>query len=182
MALEITGDAGQELLSLSGRSEVEALLTREHRAVFMLCLGFFRNPTQAEDLTQETLLRAWRLWEQAPVDHFRPWLLRMARNICLDQLRRDKVRRLFLPFLAEPEREVPSPEHQMVCSEDGARLRRVIDGLPQKLREVLVLREYADLGYREIAELLGLSQGTVMSRLSRARARVLASFEGENHV
>lgn len=152
--------------------DVEALL--EHRAtVFLVCLGFVRNRHDAEELAQETYLRAWRsrgrLREEGSV---KAWLCRIARNACLDHVRRTR-RGLFRPLLATTD---PPDETDLDAElEDKGRriaLRKAILDLSRPLRDVLVMREYGELSYEQIAEALGVAPGTVMSRLHRARARV----------
>ena len=154
------------------REVLQEMLLAQRRSVFLLCLGYARNASEAQDLTQETYLRALRHPERIPTDHLRPWLLCLARNLCLDQLRRQKVRRLFQPWLADHREADAAPEQIHSQSEQTALVRRAITGLSGKLRDVLVLREYNDLSYGEIAETLNISEGTVMSRLHRARAEV----------
>lgn len=155
--------------------DVEALL--EHReTVFLVCLGYTRRRSDAEELAQETYLRAWasreRLREQASA---KAWLCRIARNACLDHLRRSG-KGLFRPLM--PTTDPPGgddPGAALEEKEKRAALKRAIRGLSRPLRDVLVLREYGELSYEQIAEALGLAPGTVMSRLHRARARVVES-------
>lgn len=171
-----------------GRSEASAdearfqdLLLEHRRSVFLLCLGFARSQTEAQDLLQETLAKALAHWQRMPPENPLVWLLRIARNTCLDQERRKKVRRVLLPWLAEDESQPATPHHQLEQTEEIDLVRRAIGSLPRAQREVLVLREYGDLSYREIAEVLALNEGTVMSRLCRARRAVLDYYQEQTH-
>ncbi len=151
---------------------LEELMTHQEK-VFLICLGFSRNPADAEDLAQEVYLKALRNIDsltELPLVKF--WLYRVTRNTCLDFSRKRKLR-LHFPF--EPEHEQPdsqTPESQIMAQEQLQSLKETIQQLPKKQREVFIMKEYGDLSYQEIAELLQINPGTVMSRLNRARQTV----------
>ena len=86
-----------------------------------------------------------------------------------------------MPHLVREEHDAMTPDHHHIRDEEIARVRAAIRSLPHSLREVLVLREYAELSYREIATELNLKEGTVMSRLNRARAAIIRMSKEENH-
>jgi RNA polymerase sigma-70 factor (ECF subfamily) len=154
------------------------LLLEQRHSVFMLCLGFARDQAEAQDLTQETFIKALRHLEQHDEPgHIRPWLLRIARNLCIDQIRKDRLHRFFQPWLAPDETDEASPDHLHGAGEEIALVRSLIRTLPTRQREVLVLREYGELSYAEIAGMLKLSEGTVMSRLNRARSALMKAFK-----
>lgn len=144
--------------------------------VFRLCLGYMGNAADARDLTQEAFARAVAHFERDNPEHMQAWLLRIARNGCLDQLRRSRVRGPALPI----------QEHSLVCwrtPEDHAGeaeqiriVRRAVDALPRRLRDVLVMREYGELSHLQISQALGISQAAVRTRLHRARLAVLRRF------
>jgi RNA polymerase sigma-70 factor (ECF subfamily) len=151
-------------------------LMGHQEAVFRICLGFSRNPSDAEDLAQDVYLKAFRKIGtiRNPNSH-REWLFRVARNVCLDHLKKTRKVRLF------PSRD----ENLEVSVSDGflegpagdgdrlQRLKRAVARLPRKQKEVLVLREYGHLSYQELARTLRIKEGTVMSRLNRARRAVV---------
>jgi RNA polymerase sigma-70 factor, ECF subfamily len=154
-----------------------AFLTRElalrREQVFLICLGYTRNPVEAEELAQDVLCRAWeRAGSFQNADHFGRWLFVLTRNRCRDNFRTARLRRVLLgrnrPETMEPE----TPEDLVLKDEKTRAVKRAVAGLPEKLRAVLVLREYGDLSYQEISGTLGIDRGTVMSRLSRARRKV----------
>lgn len=148
--------------------------------VFRICLGFSRNPSDAEDLSQDVYLKALRKIGtiQTP-GAARGWLLRIARNTCLDHQKRARLFRLFKDRVAADEPRVTTAVE--VREEPPARLaqlKKAIGRLPRKQREAFVLREYGQLSYEEVAGTLGIKMGTVMSRLNRAR-RSVADFMRE---
>jgi RNA polymerase sigma-70 factor, ECF subfamily len=151
--------------------------------VFRICLGFSRNPQDAEDLSQEVYLKALhKIGTVREPGALKTWLLRIARNTCLDQQKRGRLFRLFKRSVTRDEaRENATPEGRANIRESLARLKKAVRLLPGKQREVFVLREYGHLSYAELAETLGLRQGTVMSRLNRARRAVLDFMNEDNH-
>lgn len=125
----------------------------------------------AEDAAQESFIRAWqRLPNYRPRSPFRNWLYRIATNVALDVLRRERktvnVDDVALVTHAS------GPEGAVEKKERGEMVRRAVLSLPPASRAVLVLREYEGLAYREIAAALDIPIGTVMSRLNYARTRL----------
>lgn len=159
--------------------DIEALLAHRE-TVFLVCLGFVHNRRDAEDLAQETYLRAWRaLAKVREGGSVKAWLCSIARNACLDHLRRER-RSLLAPLLPGTDRPDGTDLHAVLEErEQRAMLGCAIDRLPRPLREVLVLREYGELSYEQISDALGVAPGTVMSRLHRARARVARAIRSE---
>ena len=141
--------------------------------VFCICLGFTKNPWDAEELTQETYLKAYKnIKTLKDKSTAKGWLFRIARNMCLDRAKKEKWRKSFR-FMGgmEPVR-VENPESRLLWTEQLKALKRSIGRLPDKQKEVFILREYGLLSYQEISEALGIRQGTVMSRLKRARQAI----------
>lgn len=160
---------------------LEALMAHQEK-VFLICLGFSRNPADAEDLTQEVYLKALKnIKSLTDLSLLKFWLFRVARNTCLDFGRKHKHRR-HAPL--KPEHEQPesrTPESQLVSREQLKSLKAAIQQLPKKQREAFILKEYGDLSYQEIAETLKIKHGTVMSRLNRARQAIKTRMNGENN-
>ncbi len=137
------------------------------------------NGADAEDVVQEAALRAYRGLSGFIGGNERAWILTIVRNCAYTWLGKNRPKALvFTGDLEEAERsgitmlgppETASPEAELIAQQDGARLRAAIDALPLPFREALVLREVQGLAYREIADVMGLPIGTVMSRLARAR-------------
>jgi len=160
---------------------IEELMTYQQK-VFFICLGFSRNPADAEDLAQEVYLKALRNIDsltELPLLKF--WLYRVTRNTCLDFSRKRKLRR-HSPL--EPEHEQldsQTPESQIIASEQLRSLKETILRLPKKQKEVFIMKEYGELSYHEIAEILKINPGTIMSRLNRARHTIKDRIKGENN-
>jgi RNA polymerase sigma-70 factor (ECF subfamily) len=153
--------------------------------VFRISLGLCRNQADAQDLTQETYCKAFArpsdLLKLNGEEHLKLWLCRVARTTCLDHLRRTR-RQTFFGFLPENQASPePGPEARELRTERLALLHRALLGLPGRQRDVLVLREYGQLSYREISGLLGIREGTIMSILLRARRKVHASVKEALH-
>ena len=180
MTIQAIPDAGIQQ-PVAERDDLHQQLLEHQRSVFLLCLGFTGNPADARDMAQETFARALARPAVLPEEAYRPWLLRIARNACIDRERRQRVRQLFMPRLAPDDRDQQTPDSNLDRDRNIARVRHAIRSLPRPLREVLVLREYGELSYKEIAAALNLKQGTVMSRLNRARAAVIRIVKEECH-
>jgi RNA polymerase sigma-70 factor (ECF subfamily) len=155
------------------RQRFEALALPHLDAAYNLARWLSRSPTDAEDIVQDAMLRAFRGFEQLRGEDPRPWLMSIVRNCWRDRVSRaHRGRDVPLPTGAEgPELvfEGMDAEAQAVRASEGRRLRAMIATLPEDFREVLILREMEDLSYREIAAVVGAPIGTVMSRLARAR-------------
>ena len=96
----------------------------------------------------------------------KPWFLLVVRNRCLDMIRRRRGDAVPVEQLADPS---PNPEERAASEQRSAMIAAALATLPGDKREVIVLRDYLDLSYAEIADVLGVAQGTVMSRIHRAR-------------
>jgi RNA polymerase sigma factor (sigma-70 family) len=153
--------------------------------VFTLARYLMRDRADAEDAVQECFLRALRHFDSYRGPAMKPWLLAILRNVCKAEF----ARRAVQP--APPERteeelaaddpspwQEPqlSPEAELLRRHDDEAIRRLVASLPQPFRETIVLRDINDLSYRDIAEMLGVPVGTVMSRLARARAMLRARW------
>lgn len=150
--------------------------------VFRICLGFSRNPWEAEELMQDVYLRAFRKINSAINGHFsREWLFKIAKNTCINHMKKKRLSRIFLMRSDINPVEHNTPEQQAILNEQLQMLKGVIGKLPRKLHEVFVLKEYAHLSCPEIAQTLGMKQGTVLSRLNRARQAIIDKFKEADH-
>ena len=151
----------------------EALALPHMDAAYNLARWLSRSPSDADDIVQEAMLRAFRAFDGFRGESVRPWLLAIVRN-CWRSNAGDVRRRAqtALPDEDGPAlvSQDPDPEAAALSAGEGRRLAAAIARLPPDFREVLILREMEDLSYREIAEATGAPIGTVMSRLARARA------------
>jgi RNA polymerase sigma factor (sigma-70 family) len=139
------------------------------------------SASDAEDIVQEAAMRALVALERTSVDSPRAWFLRIVRNAALTWIARNRPKALSfvgdltdLELMEDPLRLEPAvdAEQALIAAEEGERVRRAIAELPSPLRETLVMRDVNGLNYREIAEATEAPLGTVMSRLSRARASI----------
>lgn len=141
---------------------------------------------EAEDLTQESLVRAWRALDRFDGAHPRAWLLTILRHTHVNMNRRRRPHTVedisVLPGVRPAFGQVaePSPEEQVVLHILPEDLERAIASLDAKFSTVLVLVDVNGLTYAETAEILGVPLGTVMSRLSRARQRIRAHLRADN--
>ena len=172
-----------------GRFEAQVLqhLDAAYRYARWLC----RSAADADDVLQEATLRAYRSFEDLRGADGRAWLLSIVRNCHLTALKQ-RQRRNLVPLPEEHDEggaelvaSTPGPEAAALQRDERRTLQRLLSTLPEEHREILVLREIEDMGYREIATVTSLPIGTVMSRLARARAslraRWLQEVPGEIH-
>jgi RNA polymerase sigma-70 factor, ECF subfamily len=138
-----------------------------------------RNNAEAEDLVQETCLRALRAIDGLRAEgSVKSWLFTILRNIWLNQLRQRRTAPDLIELDAdengtyEPADAAQDPHDDFVNKLEREQVRVAIQQLPVEFREIIILREYEELSYQEIAGLLGCPIGTVMSRLARARSRL----------
>jgi len=175
-----------------GDPSAQAELAERHRqALFFLALQLMGNRDDAMDVAQEALLRFFKTLHRfdcrRPV---RPWLFQIVRNRVVDLYRRQKVRRHDSldatdhdgnPYLVLKDTSI-NPERDASRSELRVRILAALDELSHIQREILVLRDYQDLSYSEIAETLNIPIGTVMSRLHGARKNLRQKLQNDLHV
>jgi RNA polymerase sigma-70 factor (ECF subfamily) len=134
----------------------------------------------AEDMAQETFLKAWiNLSSFHPQSSLRNWLYRIAVNAALDVLRRRPVETLEEEAVLMLADHSAGPETVLIEKERIAQIQQAMHSLPEAARSVLVLREYGGLSYQEIASVLDVPVGTVMSRLNYARNRLREMLKQE---
>ena len=153
--------------------------TRYLDQLYPYAMVLARNPAEAEDLVQETYVRALKSMGSLREDNnVKSWLFTILRNIWLNQLRRRRAG----PEIAEMDSNEnvanlavdtrQDPHALYVSKVEREQVREAIEQLPLEFREIILLREYEELSYQEIATLLQCPMGTVMSRLARARSRL----------
>jgi RNA polymerase sigma-70 factor (ECF subfamily) len=149
-------------------------------AAYNLARWLTRNDQDAQDVTQEALLRAFRFFDGYQGGNMRAWLLTIVRNTCYTWLHRNRPPESAVEFDEEIHSDESSggadPEIQVLAKADKAAVHRALEELPDIFREILVLREVEGLSYKEIADVASVSLGTVMSRLARARTRLRQSL------
>ena len=162
-------------MSISKTSvEFEKLFLPQLDAAYNLARLLLRDAQDAEDVVQESYLKALRAFSGFQGESGRPWLLTIVRNTAFTWLRMNRSR----GDHAEYHEEIHvsggmTPEAESLGKERSRAVGRCVEQLPPDFREGIVLREMEELSYNEIAEITSVPRGTVMSRLSRARARLL---------
>lgn len=170
----------------AGDHRAFAELVRQHQdRVFRFILRRVGTREDAMDLTQETFMKAHQaLPDWRPEARFRTWLLSIAHNAALDVLRR-RGRIEFVSFAdlppGEEEHALPDParrpDQRLGDRQSIELLERALRELPFEQREILLLREVEDMSYSEIATTLGIAEGTVKSRIARARSAALVGYQ-----
>lgn len=155
----------------------EELAAQHERMLYLLCLRMTGSHEDAQDCAQEALLRAFRAFDGfRGQSSARTWLYRVAYNTCLDFLRKRReaysLEALSETGLELPDTQTPRPGEALEREELRRQIECALTQLPEDQRAVMILRDFQQLPYEEIASILGIGEGTVKSRLSRAREKV----------
>lgn len=162
----------------------DTLLKRHAKFVFGVAFAILRNPQDAEEVVQETFLKLYRSGAWESMNNERAFLAKVTWRIAVDRLPAKRE--------DEPSADVPSndasPEQAAIAGDWNAAIHRLIDALPESLRQPLVLSAVEEMNSREIAEAIGISEGTVRTRIMRARqilkqkvARLLGEKMGDKY-
>ena len=166
----------------------EELVARHRDKIYARAFSMMRNTEEAIDLSQEAWVKAWqRLNQFQGTASFVTWMTRIVINLCLDQLR--KLKRLRAESIEQLDEDLggverqmpvvtPNPTERLERSELRLRIDKALGQLSYEHRTVLILHEFEDLEYKEIAKRMGCSIGTVMSRLFYARRKMAALLAG----
>src|SRR6185436_18179214 len=185
----------EKLVRLAQRGDMvafEELVARHRDKIYARAFSMMRNEDEAADLSQEAWVKGWqRLKQFQGESSFLTWMTRIVINLCLDQLRKQKRQRSeSIESLEEEsggvERQMPTvtinPTERLERSELRQRIDKALGQLSYEHRTVLILHEFEDLEYKEIAKRMQCSIGTVMSRLFYARRKMavlMASYKRE---
>ena len=187
MEIFVTEDPERLQLEHARNGDLDAfsdLVERYSARVYGVCFSYLGNRQDAEDCAQETFVKAFRaLGDYQFLSSFYTWVYRIAANTCMDFRRRQCKHATFSldeametedsqVYWQVPDRG-PLPDDLAIQSETRQMIRGGIAQLPDFLREIIVLRDLEGLSYHELASLLNLSEGTVKSRLSRARNQLM---------
>lgn len=173
------------------RGRFEAQVLPHLDAAYRYARWLARSANDADDVLQEATLRAYRSFGDLRGADGKAWLLTIVRN-CHLTASRQRQRRNLVPLPEDDDKQgsemlspTPDPETAAIHRDDERTLQRLMSALPEEHREVLVLREIEDMEYREIAAVISVPIGTVMSRLARARAALRMRWQqeagGESH-
>ena len=155
--------------------------------VYTLARYLLRDGADADDAVQECYLRALRHFDTFRGPEIKPWLFAILRNICRGEFARRSRSTLAINGTTDDaedaaplwQEEQASPETETLRQRDADTIRHLISELPEPFREAIVLREINDLSYSEIADVVGVPIGTVMSRLARARSMLRKAWIAE---
>jgi len=164
-------------------SRFEQLVLAHRNAAYNLAYWILQSPDDAEDAVQDAYIRAFRAFDTFAGNDPRPWLLAIVRNVAYSAFNARKQSRNVIGLIgdsneekwvgsAEAATQDPSPETVTIVQQEHKLLLEALAGLSPVQRDVLVLREMEGLSYKDIAAIMGTEIGTVMSRLSRARAEL----------
>ena len=165
----------------------ETLINRYQRQVANLIYVTMGNRDDVDDLAQEVFIRVYKSLPRFRFDAtFFSWIYRITMNLCIDEIRKKKIRKvLSLDFLTEDsiekdrkDKDPHTPSDDVMTEEKIGVVRSALQRLTPAHRDVLLLREYQDFSYEEIARTLGLSMEAVKSRIFRARAEMKKLLQG----
>ncbi|MFH0939251.1 MAG: RNA polymerase sigma factor [Planctomycetota bacterium] len=169
-------------LAEGSHTAFEELLSRHETSVITFCYTFMRNHEGAEDIAQETFLRVFRNAQSyKPIAKFNTWLYKIATNLCINELKKGKLRKclsLDEPIGPDPEgtklierivAEDVSPLSNLERQEAQALIDKAIQHLPDEQRITLVMVEYHQMTYQDIAEVLDVTESAIKMRVKRAR-------------
>ena len=166
---------------LTQQEAFDRYVVPEIEVLYRVARSITRNPTDAEDLVQDTMLRAYKAILRFDGRHPRAWLLTIMRNAQINRVRRKRPELLHDPDtamerLADEDSGDVGPEGVVDATFDAA-VENAVGALPDKFREVVELVDIQGLSYQEAADALGVPTGTIMSRLHRARTRIRKHLE-----
>ena len=168
------------------REAFEAILTKFQKPIFSFIYHFFQDRALCEDLTQETFLRAYRfIGSFRPKEKFSTWLFSIAKNLCIDELRRLQRGATVPMDLVDPESLVSNgtgyenPLSTTIAVQDGEILRKVISRLPEKYRSCIILFYFNELSYEEISKVMKISLSNTKILLFRGKRMILEMYRKE---
>ncbi|MCL1959711.1 MAG: RNA polymerase sigma factor [Spirochaetes bacterium] len=170
--------------NLNFELEFKRLYDSAFPVLFRVAYRITNNTEAAEDLCQESF---FRLYERNMVfpnpEEAKYWLIRVVKNASLNYAKRkDRERKAYQRAFKEDFRQEESGEGLLVKKETSEEVQKALEKMPENLRMVLILKEYAEMNYKEIGRILGISEGNVKVRVFRARERLAAILQGGTNV
>jgi len=161
----------------------EIIVKRYEKMIYNLAMAKTQNKENAQDISQECFLRAYKMLRSYRTDSaFSTWIYRICQNLIFDFYRKTKKIKTFSLSVSDSddgelkEQDIPDtggdPSEQIIREEKIKKIRELVNSLPDDLREIIILRDFQNLSYDNIAEILELEIGTVKSRLNRAREKL----------
>lgn len=150
--------------------------------LFRISFKIVNDEEAAEDLAHDSLIKANEKSIVFPsLNDAKYWLIRVVKNASLNYVKRkDRERKAYEKVLYEDKRQAESGETDLLKQESIKKTREALKKLPKNLQDVLILREYADLNYKEIGKVLGITEGNVKIRIFRAREQLIKLIGDDN--
>jgi RNA polymerase sigma-70 factor (ECF subfamily) len=162
------------------RADFEHLVRENAGIVRSLVYHILHSPNDVEDVTQEVFLKAYQSLGAFRGGSFKSYVTRIARNHCYDILRKSKSHKR-VEATVELDDNLPdgggTPEEAMIQAESALQLQRILETIPELDREILLMKHVHGFSYDEIAEVLDMKVGTVRTRISRARQRLMTDMQ-----
>jgi len=160
--------------------DLERLYARLEKPLYNVVFRSVWRSDEAREVVQETFVRLWRMRERVELDTVEPLVYKIALNLVASRRRSRKIWRwVSLDALRDASSTGARPDESLAEGEERARLHEAVHALPEELRQVVVLCEFSDLSYDEIARVLSVPAGTVGSRRNRALRRLRESLSRE---
>ncbi len=174
----------QQLMIRARRGDADAfgVIVRCYlERIYRVAHRILRNHDDAAEVAQDTFLRAYRGIDRFDPDRpVFPWLYRIARNLSLNRIERTRGRETSLPEFDTIESRLGGPEESAMIAQDAREVRCAVASLPEQFRTIIELNHFEECSYSEIAAILDIPIGTVMSRLYHARRRLRQLLEQED--
>lgn len=155
------------------RRALSAVVAKYRRPLYRHAFHMLHDAEEAYEITQEVFVRAWKETRLFDAEfHIKGWLYRVTANLSLKHIRSRRVRALFAIRRPEIPKEVTAPVADAIYGEVRKEVAEALEELPPRFRQLVVLRYFDDLSYKEIADTMKMPIGSVMSGLSRARERL----------
>ncbi len=179
--MEAIETTDQEIVEkiLKGQGELyEEIITRYKNGVYSLCMRMIRNNEDAKDLSQEAFIKAYQNLDKYNPDYkFSTWIFRVASNLCIDYLRKNKTKTLPYDDKLTMSHDMASAEDMYIHSDNKKQIEKAIKDLPEEYRVLILLYHKEGLSYEEMGEVLKLPMSKVKNRLYRARNRLKDSLK-----
>lgn len=165
----------ERVLNAGNEADFRILYDATMQLLFRISFKIVNDEEAAEDLVHDSLIKANEKNLSFPsLNDAKYWLIRVVKNASLNYIKRkDRERKAYQKALYEDHRKADSGETDLLKSESIKSARDALNKLPPALREVLILREYGDLNYKEIGKVMGITEGNVKVRVFRAREQLL---------
>lgn len=168
---------------MANGTEKEALFRKLYDQTFTVLLRvavkIVLEQEIAEEICHDAYIKIYQRLDLFPdTDQAKYWLIRVVKNQALNHAKRkQRERRAYEKVLFESKKQVDSVEHQVMRAEDSILVQAALQKLPEAMRVILIMKEYADLSYRDIAQTLGITEANVKVRMFRARQKLAEIME-----